>query len=189
MTGTSITKTLLIMAGFGVIGVTPLFAGTRESVREILGGRHPIPMTADQWLKLGVDVDLQLIEAASDVELRYGVRQRAMSGLAVLGGARAKEFLRQTIERGKLAPELLSSAVYSYARGFSATDPGDVRFVSVPLLDHVDWVVRQGAVRALAELGTKEAREALRDRLTRESHPAVQSALRKALGQSESQKR
>ena len=184
-----VVRTVLMMAVLGVAAAASSSPGTRESVREILGVRHPVTMTAEDWRKLGSDVDVYLIEAAADSALRYGVRQRAMSGLAAVGGPRAKEFLRDTIQGSRVAPELLSTAVQAYAKGFAKSDPDDVRLLSVQLLDHVDWVVRQGAVRGLGELGTKEASEALRLRQSRETHPAVQSALRKALGQPESGKR
>ena len=99
MTKPSITKAALALLLCGVAGVTPVLAGARESVREILSARHAISMTADDWRKLGADVDRHLIEAAGDAALNYGARQRAMSGLAVVGGPRAQEFLRVTIER------------------------------------------------------------------------------------------
>ena len=66
---------------------------------------------------------------------------------------------------------------------------GLLRWTMKELLDHPDWGVRQGAVLALGELGTKEADEALRLRQTRETHPAVQRALRKALRQPETDRR
>ena len=189
MARTLFARSVLMVAALGVVVAASVAAGTRESVREILRARHPIAMTAEDWRKLGDDVDRHLVEAAGDAGLRYAARERAMTALAAVGGPKAKEFLRATIERSKVAPEILSMAVYSYARGFAKSDPADVRIVSVPLLDHTDWGVRQGAVRALGELGTKEADEALRLQQTRETHPAVQRALRKALRQPETDRR
>ena len=92
------------------------------------------------------------------------------------------------VRSARVAPELLSTAVSEYARTFSKTDPTDVRIVTVPLLEHEDWTVRQGAVRALGELGSKEGFEAMRLRQTRETHPAVQSALRTALRPADTEK-
>lgn len=164
-------------------------AGTKESVREIIRARHPIPMTAEDWLKLGPDVDRHLIKAADDTALLYGARQRAISGLAVIGGPQAKAFLREMTGRSRLAPELRASALRAYAHGFSKTDPMDVQLVSVPMTNDPSWVVRLGAVRALDELGTKEALEALRSLEKEEKHPSVQIALRDALSPLKIEKR
>lgn len=188
MSKVSFARTLLMSLALGVAGAGQATAGTRESVREILQARHPIPMTADDWRKLGPDVDRHLIEAAGDASLLYGARTRAMNGLAEIGGGQAKEFLRRTIGQPKAAPQLLSSAVIAYAHGFSRSDPADVQAASLPLLDSPDWGVRQGAVRALGELGTKGAYDALRVRQPRETHPAVQQALRTALAKTETPK-
>jgi hypothetical protein len=171
----------VVVLSWAALAAAPLRADTKQSVREILKARHFIAMSADDWRKLGDDVDTQLLEAAADGSLTYGARQRAISGLSVLGGPRERQFLRDTIERAQVAPELLSSAVQAYARAFAKTEPADVRRLTMPLLDHQDWTVRQGAVRALGEVGAKDAYDALRLRQGRETHPAVQDALRTAL--------
>ena len=182
-------RTLMMFSALGFIGAASAAAGTRESVREVLQARHPIAMTAEDWRKLGADVEARLVEAAGDPSLTYGARERAMNALAALGGAQAKEFLRQTIGRARTPPELLSSAVVAYARGFGRSDAADVQSVSVPLLENPDWGVRLGAARALGEVGTKGAFDALRARQPRETHPAVQNALRAALSKAEIEKR
>ena len=188
MARVSFVRILPVFLAFGLASAAPVAAGTRESVREILQARHPIPMAAADWRKLGADVDTWLVEAAGDASLNYGARERAMNGLAVLGGERAKAFLRRTIDQPKVAPQILYSAVIAYARGFAKSDPSDVQAASAPLLDNPDWGVRQGAVRALGELGTKGALDALRQRQPRETHPAVQQALRTELAKAGSEK-
>lgn len=163
--------------------------GTKESVLEIIRAKHPIPMTADDWLKLGPDVDRHLINAANDASLLYGARQRAISGLAVIGGPGAKTVLREMTGRNRLAPELRASALRAYSHGFSKTDPRDVQLVSAPMINDPSWVVRLGAVRALSELGTKEALDALRALEKQEKHASVQLALRDALSPPKAGKR
>ena len=157
--------------------------GTREAVREILRAHEFIPLTASEWVRLGDEVDRHLAEAAGDSDLTYGARQRAMRGLAVIGGPRARAFLRGMIEKPRIAAPLLSTAVHEYARAFARTEPADVGLLTIPLLEHTDWVVRQGAVRALGELDTPEGNRAMQARQKRESHPSVQAALRLALRQ------
>lgn len=189
MTRALFAKGVLLLALLGVIGARPAAAGTRESVRAILGAHDFIPLTRDGWLKLGDDVERHLIEAAGDTALTYGARERAMIALATVGGPAGKEFLRETITRPKITPQLLSMAVESYGRGFGRTDPSDVSLLSLPLLADADWGVRQSAVRALGEVGTREAVAALRAREGKETHPAVQQTLRATLKKADTEKR
>ncbi len=189
MTRSLFAKGFLLLALLGALGVRPAVAGTRESVRAILGAHDFIPLTRDEWLKLGDGVESVLIEAAGDASLTYGARERAMIALATVGGSASKEFLRQTITRPKISPQLLSMAVESYGRGFGRTDPGDVSLLSLPLLADADRGVRQSAVRALGEVGTREALAALREREGKETHPAVQQTLRATLKKADTEKR
>ena len=189
MAKTLVARGALMMALFGTMAALPVSAGTRESVRAILSAHDYMPLTAEGWRKLGDDVDRILIEAAGDSSITYGARERAMTALAVIGGPSAKEFLRQTIERPKISPQLLSMAVESYGRGFGRTDPSDVSLLSLPLLENPDWGVRQSAVRALGDVGTKEAMVALKGHQARETHPAVQQSLRAALAKADTEKR
>jgi HEAT repeat protein len=156
---------------------------SREAVRSVLRARDAVRMTAADWQRLGDDVDVYLVEAAADANLVYGARQRALSALGAVGGERAKEFLHGFVTERAVAAPLLATAFQAYARGFGRQQPDEVERLGVALLAHPDWLVRQSAVRALGKAGSPEARAALRAHQGTESHPAVQAALRAALGE------
>jgi|CXWL01.1.fsa_nt_gi HEAT repeat protein len=177
------TVILIFTVGGASASSPPQSEGTRQSVRMILRAHEFIPLTAAEWMRLGDEVDRHLAEAADDSELTYGARQRAMRGLAVIGGPRARTLLRGMISRSRVAPALLSTAVQEYARAFARSEPAEVGVVTIPLLEHADWVVRQGAVRALGALDSPEGNRALLSRQRRENHAAVRAALRLALRQ------
>jgi HEAT repeat protein len=50
-----------------------------------------------------------------------------------------------------------------------------------PVLADSDWQLRQAGARALARIGTKEARDALEDRLGREDAASVRDVIQQAL--------
>jgi len=170
-----------LMALLPASGVAWARPARREAVRAVLNARDAVPMTAEGWSRLGDDVDVYLVEAAGDATLRYAARQRAMSGLGSVRGERARTFLHEFVAGGAGAAPLLSSAVQAYAHGFGKEDAAEAQRLSGALLAHSDWQVRRGAVRALGELGTDEARAMLRLHESREAHPAVRIALRSAL--------
>jgi HEAT repeat protein len=98
-------------------------------------------------------------------------------------GERAKEFLHRFVTEGEVPGPLLASGFQAYARGFAKEESAEVQKLGVALLAHPDWLVRQSAVRALGSLGGEEARAALQAHQSKESHPAVQAALRGALAE------
>jgi HEAT repeat protein len=156
---------------------------SREAVRSVLRARDSVRMTAADWRKLGDDVDVYLAEAAADTKLVYGARQRALSGLGAVGGERAREFLHGFVTEREVAAPLLASAYQAYARGFGRQQPEEVEKLGVALLSHSDWLVRRSAVRGLGDVGSAEARAALQAHQAKESHPAVQAAVRAALAE------
>ena len=180
MTGIRVAAFGLALALQVIAGQASAAPASREAVRAVLRGHEQVKMTEADWRKLGDDVDLRLMEAAADPALVYGARQRALSALGLVRGARAKEYLRQVLTRGTAAP-LLASAVHAYAHGFGKEEPAEAQRLAVDLLGHADWQVRRGAVRALGALDGDAPRQALSARESRESHPAVRTAIRTAL--------
>ena len=154
---------------------------SREAVRSVLRARDAVRMTAADWQRLGDDVDVYLAEAAADTRLVYGARQRALAGLGAVGGDRAREFLHAFVTEREVAAPLLASAYQAYARGFARQQEAEVERLGVALLEHPDWLVRQSAARGLGRVGSAEARSALQAHQGKESHPAVQAAVRSAL--------
>ena len=176
---TAVALIVALQAG-GIAGAAP---AKRESVRSLLRAKDAITLTAADWQKLGDDVDVYLVEAASDAKLAYGARQRAIAGLGAVRGERARAFLHELASSRSAAAPLLGSAVQAYATGFGKDDPAGAQKLSSELLAHSDWLVRRGAVRALGELGTDEARAALRAHAARETNASVRASVSKALGQ------
>jgi hypothetical protein len=162
-------------------GIAAAAPASREAVRAALRAHEQSRMSADDWRGLGEDVDAQLIEAASDERLLFGARQRAMTALGSIGGPRAKAFLYGILTAPNAPAPLLSSAVQAYARGFGTAEPVEAQRLAVTVLGHPDWQARRGAARAMAVIGGPAARAALRERESRETHPAVRSAIESAL--------
>lgn len=176
----------LVALGMAVVlqqaaGVASAAPARREVVRSVLRGHEQVRMTAADWRRLGDDVDVHLVEAAADPRLVFGARQRALSALGTIGGQRAKEFLHRFLTAGDASGPLLSAAIQAYGRGFGKDEPAEAQRLGVALLGHADWQVRRGAVRALGALSSEAARAALRTHQSRETHPAVRSAIRSAL--------
>lgn len=162
-------------------GVAAAAPASRERVRSVLRGHEQVRMAAADWRRLGDDVDVHLAEAAADARLVFGARQRALGALGTVGGERAKEFLYRFLTARDAPAPLLSAAIQAYARGFGRDEPEEAQRLAVALLGHADWQVRRGAVGALGGLGGEAARAALRTHASRETHPAVGSAIRSAL--------
>src|SRR5688500_14173688 len=138
MTSTRFAALGLAVALQAISGQASAAPASREAVRTVLRGHERVKMTEADWRKLGDDVDLRLMEAAADTSLVFGARQRALSALGIVRGARAGEFLRQVLTRGSAAP-LLASAVHAYARGFGNENPAEAQRLAVELLGHADW--------------------------------------------------
>ncbi len=162
-------------------GIASAAPASRERVRTVLRGHEQVNMTAADWRRLGDDVDVRLAEAAADPALLFGARQKALSALGTVGGPKAEDFLHRFLTARESPATLLSAAIQAYARGFGKQAPDEAQRLGASLLTHADWQVRRGAVRALGTLGGEAARAALRAQQSRETHPAVRSAIGAAL--------
>jgi hypothetical protein len=174
------------IAALGV--VTALYAtsagaapASRDAVRAILRAPESKARTAADWRALGDDVDAQLVAAASDAQLVYGARQRAIAALGIVGGPRAKAYLDGVLVKPDAAAPLLSSAVEAYARAFAKEEPALAQQRAAAVLANPDWQARRGAARAMGIIGGNGALAALRAQQARETHPAVRSAIDTAL--------
>lgn len=177
-TGLVALGAVVVLQGASMASAAP---ASREKVRSVLRGHARVGMTAADWRRLGDDVDAHLVEAAADAKLVFGVRQRALAALGTVGGQRAKEFLHRFLTAREAPAALLSAAVQAYARGFAAEDRAEAQRLAAALLAHDDWQARRGAARAMGIVGGDAARAALRSRESRETHPAVRSAIQSAL--------
>ncbi len=166
---------------FHAAGAASAAPARPEAVRAVLRAPEPARMTADDWRRLGDDVDVQLIGAAGDAKLVFGARQRAMTALGMLGGTRARVYLDTVLVTRDTPAPLLSSAVLAYARAFAKEDPAGAQRLAAAVLAHPDWQARRGAAKAMGMIGGEAARAALRAQESRETHPAVRYAIEGAL--------
>lgn len=126
----------------------------------------------------GLDVALQSI--AQDKSLIFGIRQRALSALAVTGGPVAQKTLEDFLDDPATPADLLTYAGPAYVRGFRATQPAAVLKRAAVLLRHQDWLVRKSVVVALSDWDNLAAVDLLSKQAASEQHPTVQKSLEKA---------
>lgn len=152
-------------------------------VRALLFRRHGPDPGAETWRRLGQDVDQHLASYARDPEQMNAVRFRALQALANLGGPLARKVLLDVLANRENNPDLLASALESYAAGFGAAEPEAALGALAAHLGHADPLVRRAAVRGLSFVPHPAAREALLGQRAREKHAAVRRALTEALGE------
>ncbi len=153
----------------------------KNTVRANLQARELVPMSAEDWKKLGHGVDALLDEAFHDRTLLLAHRARALGALAKVGGPRADRTLSAVLADRRAQPALLAVAVEAYAAHLGGAHPAVALGHGKRLLAHEDWLVRQAAARALGRLATTGARAALSARRAREPHGAVKVAIDEAL--------
>lgn len=125
----------------------------------------------DEWRAIGPSAVPLLRGVASDASLPGFVRLRAVQALAAFPTAEVRTELRRVL-RGP-EPLMARAAGLALARAFGAAAEDDVAW----LLGHADEAVREGAIEALARIGTAGARARLSQRLARERDAALRARI------------
>ncbi len=170
-----------VIAGLAGAGSAWAHPASPDQVRMRLATPDAAPRPSSDWRKLGDDVDVRLIEAATDERLDPAARARAVEALGQISTERARHFLRNLLNTSGSGPDLVAAAVHALSDLLARTDPSEALTLDKKYLDHRDWMVREAAARALGKLGTPDAEEALRARWNREKSGVVKLALSAAL--------
>lgn len=163
------------LVGLGLLLSLPAAAGDlREPVMTLLSGMED-PPSADSLRALGDGVEAELLEICQDGEVSRSKRGRAVHALGWFPSDATRSYLDQMLGSGD---RLMSrKAAYALATGW-----GDD---AVPLLGRAlgsdDVQLRIASAKALGNIGSASAREALQARLADETNATVQSTIQSAL--------
>ncbi|MGF1469214.1 MAG: HEAT repeat domain-containing protein [Sandaracinaceae bacterium] len=141
-------------------------------VRALLSGFEEAP-DADAWARLGPSVIPALEAICRDPASLPFVRLRALAALGAFRTERSRRLLLDVARNADSDELAVREALRALGRAFGPAAVPDV----VPFLRHRSPVVREGAARALAAVGTVEARRALDARRAVETDPGVRAAL------------
>jgi len=143
---------------------------TPADVVAMLSGFEGAPRESE-WRAIGPSAIPLLRTVASDTRLPGFVRLRAVQALGAFATPEVRDQLRRMLRGAE--PLLAREAGLSLARAFGAAAEGDV----ASLLAHDDVAVREGAIDALARIGTASARTRLERQLGRERDVALRERI------------
>ena len=153
---------------------------TRRALDLVLGGFEQV-VNNDAVRSLGPGTDVALIGYIEDRKSNSLRRQRALSALGQVPSATARDYLVGRIRAQKSADRGAEVLELAAAIGALAPYGAEVLSTVVPLLSHPAPDVRQAAAAALGAMRVPTTSTALATRLTVETDPGVQAALRHAL--------
>lgn len=151
-------------------------APTPEHVRALLSGFESVPSRAT-WAQLGPDtvgVLAQLYQSQNEPPF---VRLRAVAVAGYYATPASKTFLRAVLHAPGQTDLFVREALVALATAFGADAMRDVR----PFVADANPVIRSGAARALARVGTPDALAMLARRQAVETDNDVKEAIRLAL--------
>lgn len=151
-------------------------ASLRSTVDALLD--RPEPLVADEdWKRLPPEALDLLVQIQRDTSASLEKRLRAIGAMAPVDNPAANEELKKLWQGPRLDISFRSAALLAYAQRMGNSAVGELK----PVLADSDWQLRQAAARALAKIGSKEARAALEDRLGREDAASVRDVIQQAL--------
>ncbi len=166
---------LILAVGLLIPSAVP--AQDVEQVMPLLKG-YEWTLEPEQFQNLGADVDLALMEIASDTTLMNAYRFRALQTLQLFEKERVAVFLENYIEQDRSSSHL-RRAFEALSGGFAATQPARVQQAARKLLNNSNPHIRISAARALRKLDTSSSRTAYRTYLNVEEEEWVRKAIEK----------
>jgi len=166
-----------LMLAVGMLIPKTVSAQTAEQVMPLLQG-YEWTLQPKRFQYLGKDIDLALMEIASDTTLMNAYRFRALQTLKLFEKERVADFLENYIEQNRSASHL-RRAFESLSSGFATTQPERVQQAARKLLNNANPHVRISAARALKKLDTSNSRSAYRTYLSTEEEDWVRKAIEK----------
>jgi len=164
-------------AGRRPSSVDPVRPASLQSTVDALLDRAGLPATDEDWKRVppeGLDL---LAQTVRDTSASAEKRLRAIGAMAQVNNPGASEELKRLWKQSRLDISFRSAALLAFAERMGNSAVGELG----PVLADADWQVRQAGARALAKIGTKEARAALEDRLGREDAASVRDVIQQAL--------
>ncbi len=156
--------------------VPPSGEALQAQVDALLSGYERVP-TDEEWKRLGPEALPALEKIYRDASALPSKRSRAVSGMAQVDNPRANEVLKEIVLDPKSEQHLRATAML--ALGYRG-GPEAIAALE-PMLAHDEPALREGAARALAKVGTPQAKQPLEERLDRETDPVVREAIQQSL--------
>ncbi len=148
----------------------------KDRVRQLLSGFEGVaPQTA--WRALGPSTVAVLAELYDDASEPPFIRMRAVQVSAYYPTEATRTFLRRVVQAPDQNDLILRRAVMAFTTAFGEGALEDVR----PFLSHRTGLIREAAIRAVAQVGTPSALALLQARLRIERDPEVRVRLDEAL--------
>ena len=154
--------------------------GNKDGRVDALLARTDRPADDEEWKQLGPSV-LETLEHIYESSADSQRRIRAIEAIGKIDATRAAATLRRlwTDRKVEIPYRIAALAALCHRVGPAAVE--EIK----PSLVEADPLMREAGARALAILGTPEARAALEDRLTKEDVPAVRATIQQGLAKIE----
>jgi hypothetical protein len=157
--------------------VDPVGPASLRSTVDALLDRPESAGSDEDWRRLPPEALDLLAQTEKDTSASAEKRLRAIGAMAHVNNPGASEQLKRIWEQSRLDISFRSAALIAFAERMGGGAVGEL----APVLAAADWQLRQAGARAMAKIGTKEARAALEERLGREDAASVRDAIQQAL--------
>ncbi len=155
-------------------------AALREQVDALLNGYERMP-TDEDWKRLGPDALGALEQIYADTNALPTRRTRAVASLAQVDNPAAVERLKAILGDERADAQYRSTAALALG-----TRLGNAAVPALePALKDRNTRVREASARAMARLGSPEARRSLEVQLENEEDPAVREVIQRSLTKTE----